>query len=246
MESLLGIHSHLQDQIRSSKFAEWVYDCALPPLVLYAFFTGSAAALRRWLEISPRNAVTVLDTHDGIGVIDVGPDRQRAGLLNPLQIDQLVEGIHDATGGQSRLATGAAASNLDIYQVNSTYYSALGCDDDRYLLARLTQLLVPGIPQVYYAGLLAAPNAMDLLERTGVGRDINRPYYSAEDIVRQLGRPVVAALLSILRWRNSEPAFAGRFTLLESPDSEVALRWETIDRQLDARIDFEAVEFEVK
>ena len=34
-------------------------------------YTGDASALKRWLAIRPHNAVTVLDTHDGIGVVDV-------------------------------------------------------------------------------------------------------------------------------------------------------------------------------
>mgnify|MGYP000700696135 CR=1 FL=1 len=36
------------------------------------------------------------------------------------------------------------------YQVNATYYSALGEDDRRMLLARALQLFMPGKPQVWY------------------------------------------------------------------------------------------------
>lgn len=35
-------------------------------------------ALVERLRVRPANAITVLDTHDGIGVIDVGPDKTRA------------------------------------------------------------------------------------------------------------------------------------------------------------------------
>nr|UVY99314.1 sucrose phosphorylase [Agrobacterium fabrum] len=52
------------------------------------------------------------------------------------------------------MATGTAASNLDLYQVNCTYYDALGRNDDDYLIARAIQFFAPGIPQVYYVGLL--------------------------------------------------------------------------------------------
>ena len=94
------------------------------------------------MKVRPGNAVTVLDTHDGIGIIDVGPDghdQSRPGLLTPAQTDQLVTTIHDNSGGTSRLATGTAASNVDLYQVNCTFYDALGADDHRYLLARALQ-----------------------------------------------------------------------------------------------------------
>ena len=45
------------------------------------------------------------------------------------------------------------------YQISCTAYDAVGRDDRRYLLARALQLFVPGIPQVYYVGLLAGRNA---------------------------------------------------------------------------------------
>jgi hypothetical protein len=68
------------------------------------------------------------------------------------------------SGGQSREATGAAASNLDLYQVNCTFYDALGRDDGAYLIARAIQFFLPGVPQVYYVGLLAGENDMALLQ----------------------------------------------------------------------------------
>nr|UVY99701.1 sucrose phosphorylase [Agrobacterium fabrum] len=157
MEVLVEIHSYYRDQIEIARKVDRVYDFALPPLILHSLFTGDATALARWLEISPRNAITVLDTHDGIGVIDVGAHSDgRPGLLEPQAIDNLVEEIHRRSEDQSRLATGTAASNLDLYQVNCTYYDALGRNDDDYLIARAIQFFAPGIPQVYYVGLLGA------------------------------------------------------------------------------------------
>ena len=64
----------------------------------------------------------------------------------------------------------AAYNNLDIYQVNTTYYSALGNQDDAYLLARAIQFFAPGIPQVYYVGMLAGCNDLELLEATKEGQ----------------------------------------------------------------------------
>jgi sucrose phosphorylase len=45
----------------------------------------------------------------------------------------LVERIHAIT---PTAASGAAACKLDLYQVNSMFYDALGEDDRAYLLAR--------------------------------------------------------------------------------------------------------------
>ncbi|KAE8763071.1 sucrose phosphorylase [Georgenia thermotolerans] len=227
MEVLVEVHSHFERQIEIARRVDRVYDFALPPLLLHALFTGDAAPLRRWLQIRPANAVTVLDTHDGIGVVDVGPDQiapDRPGLLTPDQLDALVEGIHARSGGQSRQATGWAASNVDVYQVNCTYYDALGADDDAYLLARAVQLFTPGIPQIYYVGLLAGHNDMDRLARTGVGREINRHHYGAEEIVADLRRPVVRRLLELIALRRTHPAFGGTCAVT-GDGGHVVLTW---------------------
>jgi len=228
IEPLVEIHAHYEEQLRTARAAPWIYDFALPPLALHALFTGRAEALGRWLRIRPHNAVTVLDTHDGIGVLDVGPDqrdRDRSGLLAPEQIDELVETIHRNSDGASRLATGSAASNVDLYQVNTTYYDALARDDHAYLIARLLQVFLPGVPQIYYVGLLAGTNDLDLLERTGVGRDINRHRYLPHEIDEALARPVVQQLMALLRLRNTHPAFGGEWTLITAEGSRVAMEW---------------------
>jgi sucrose phosphorylase len=229
IEVLVEIHSYHQRQIEVAQRVDWVYDFALPPLVLHALFNGKAAALKRWIGIRPRNALTVLDTHDGIGIIDIGADAAdragRPGLVPPAELDALVEQIHSASGGGSRRATGAAASNLDLYQVNCTFYDALGRDDEAYLAARAIQFWLPGVPQVYYVGLLAGENDLSLLERTQVGRDINRPYYTRAEIDAALQRPVVRRLCELIRLRNTHPAFGGDFELLASGDGELVLRW---------------------
>ena len=229
LEVLVEVHSHVDVQKRVADHADHVYDFALPPLVLHALGQGDPAALLRWLDERPRNAITVLDTHDGIGVIDVGADQrdhELAGLLDGGQIDALVEGIHARSGGGSRRATGAAASNVDLYQVNFPLYDALGRNDDAYLIARAIQLLTPGLPQVYYVGLLAGTNDIALLERTGVGRDVNRHAYTRAQLDAALERPVVRALLSLIRLRGEHPAFAGRCAWGRPGPTELELAWE--------------------
>jgi len=172
----------------------------------------------------------VLDTHDGIGIIDIGADASdregRPGLVPPAELDALVERIHHHSGGSSRRATGAAASNLDLYQVNCTFYDALGRKDSAYLVARAIQFFMPGVPQVYYVGLLAGENDLALLEKTGVGRDINRHHYTAAEIAAALQRPVVARLLELIRLRNTHPAFGGSFSVIDAADEHLVMRWQ--------------------
>lgn len=244
MEVLVEIHSYYQQQVEIAKRVDRVYDFALPPLVLHTLFTGNPRALKAWLAISPRNAITVLDTHDGIGVIDVGADHadpsKRPGLLQPSEIDVLVEKIHTNSAGQSRQATGAAASNLDLYQVNCTYYDALSRNDRDYLWARAIQFFAPGTPQVYYVGLLAGANDMELLGRTLVGRDINRHFYSRDEVEAALRRPVVQKLIELIRFRNSHPAFEGTFSLPESSGHVFVAEWKNQRHHARLEIDFTA------
>jgi sucrose phosphorylase len=229
IEVLVEIHSHYLEQIEIARRVDWVYDFALPPLILHTLYTRNAGALKQWLGISPRNAITVLDTHDGIGVIDVGSDptdrNGRPGLLSPREIDDVVETIHLRSNGESRQATGGAVSNLDLYQVNCTFYDALGRNDNEYLIARALQFFAPGVPQVYYVGLLAGSNDMKLLDRTRVGRDINRHYYTSREVADQLARPVVQGLLNLIRVRNGHRAFGGDFHLEPTSDDVVVLEW---------------------
>ncbi len=239
MEVLVEIHSHYAQQVQIAKQVDCVYDFALPPLVLHSLFSRDATALRHWLTVRPQNCVTVLDTHDGIGVIDVGAGPGgEAGLLSPAEIDRLVETIHSRSNGESRMATGAAANNLDLYQVNCTFFDALGRRENEYLIARALQFFVSGIPQVYYVGLFAGTNDMDLLARSRVGRDINRHFCTPAEIHASLDKPVVRRLMDLMRLRNSHTAFAGE-AQIEMPNArrlsimwKQAEHWATLDVDL--------------
>ena len=243
MEVLVEVHGHHQEQIEIARQVDRVYDFALPPLVLHALYRRDAAPLKRWLEMRPHNAVTVLDTHDGIGIADIAARRSpppAPGLLPAKDIEALVETIHERSGGASRPASGAGAANLDASQINCTFYDALGRRDGEYLIARAVQCFVPGVPQIYYVGLLAGHNDMELLRRTGVGRDVNRHYYAAEEVRRELTRPVVRSLLELLRLRNAHPAFHGRFHIGTAAPHRLVLEW--VNGDDTARLDVDLSE----
>lgn len=236
---LLEIHGHYLQPIEAARTVDFVYDFALPPLVIHALTTADAGPLTRWFEVRPPNVVTVLDTHDGIGIVDVGPAGEKPGLLTATQLDALVETIHANSGGSSRKATGAAASNLDLYQVNCTFFDALGADERRYASARAIQLFTPGIPQLYYVGLLAGHNDLELLARTGVGRDINRHYYTRTEVRAAVATPLVRAILALVRLRRDHPAFTGRFSY-ETSGSTLRLAWAADGARLELTIELDS------
>ncbi len=234
LKVLPEVHGHYTTQIKLSQTpgVDFVYDFQLPILVLHTLFAADTTALKKWIEIRPRNIISTLDTHDGLPIPDV------ADLLTAKQIEAVVEQIHRNGGNDTLRASGKNSDNVDIYQINCTYYSALGENDDAYIAARAIQLFLPGKVQIYYVGLLAGRNDVQLLEKTGVGRDINRHFYSPEEIISELKRPVVRRLLKLIRLRVEHPAFAGKFKALSGRKKNILrLRWDNADKYCELILD---------
>lgn len=200
-EILPEIHEHYTIPMKIADKGFWIYDFALPVITLHALFNHTGKYLKKWLEMCPMKQFTTLDTHDGIGIVDV------KDLIPDDEIENVKEQMYARGANVKKIYSSEAYNNLDIYQVNTTYYSALGNSDKAYLLARAIQFFAPGIPQVYYVGLLAGENDIELMERTKNGRDINRHYYTAEDIDKEQGREVVRKLKELMELRNSHAAF---------------------------------------
>ena len=60
---------------------------------------------------------------------------------------------------------------------------------------------------------------MELLENTKEGRNINRHYYSNEEIAQEVERPVVQSLLKLFSFRNNSQAFDLEGSIeVETPD----------------------------
>ncbi|EAE0858323.1 sucrose phosphorylase [Listeria monocytogenes] len=214
MELLPEIHEHYSIQMKIANHDYYIYDFALPMVMLYSLYSGRVERLAKWLEMSPMKQFTTLDTHDGIGVVDA------RDLLTDEELDYTSAELYKIGANVKKIYSSEKYNNLDIYQINSTYYSALGDDDKSYLLARVIQCFAPGIPQIYYVGLLAGKNDIDLLEETKEGRNINRHYYTIDEIKNEVKRPVVKALCNLLRFRNTSEAFDLEGSIeIETPSS---------------------------
>lgn len=233
------IHEHYTMQKRIAEKDYYVYDFALPMLLIHAIYYGQTKYLKHWLEICPRKQFTTLDTHDGIGVVDV------KDLLPDEEIDRTKEDIFQYGANVKKIYNTASYNNLDIYQINCTYFSALGDDDQSYLLSRAVQFFAPGIPQVYYVGLLAGRNDIKLLEETKVGRNINRHYYEIDEIDREVERPVVQKLLKLMEFRNTHEAFDGSFELLECGENELEVKRQNGEQWAVLKADFVTKKFTI-
>jgi sucrose phosphorylase len=231
VEILPEVHEHYSFHQKIADHGYWTYDFALPMLMLHTLYHHTSTRLKHWLNICPRRQITTLDTHDGLGVVDV------AELMTDEEIEQTVNGMYEKGANTRKIYSGPEYQNLDIYQVNCTYYSALECNDDSYMAARTIQFFAPGIPQVYYVGLLAGENDIELVERTKNGRDINRHPYSLDEIAENIKKPVVQRLLRLMEFRSNYPAFKGKFSIEESPDDQVHLTWSLPPYTTQAHID---------
>lgn len=222
IELLLEIHAHRDILMKLAAKGYHVYDFALPALLLHSFQSASSSKLRDHLLSSPRNQFTMLDCHDGI---PIWPDLE--GILSAAEIGQVVNACLAHGANLSQVRTGRKANDvLDTHQVNCTYLDALGRDADAYIAARAIQFFVPGVPQVYYVGLLAGENDYEAVEATGVGRAINRHNFSLSEIDAALEKSTVKRLLVLIRLRNEHLAFNGSFSLEESGKSSIVMKWQ--------------------
>lgn len=219
-ECLPEVHDHTSYQYAISRLGMHPYGFALPPLLLYSLLDADSVHLKNWLRMCPRNLITVLDTHDGICIPDV------EGVLPHEKIRALIDNIDSRSADPILRRSAANIHSVGaIYQLTCTFYDALMQNDDAYIAARAIQFFTPGIPQVYYIGLLAGVNDNELMEKTGELRDINRAYYTLEGVDEAIEQPVVQRLLKLMRFRSNYPAFDGEFELNYSNDSSVAMTW---------------------
>ncbi|MDY6830566.1 MAG: sucrose phosphorylase, partial [Thermodesulfobacteriota bacterium] len=239
VQLLPEVHEHYTYQLKLAEKGYWVYDFALPMLVLHTLYHHTNKRLLHWLRICPRRQFTTLDTHDGLGVVDV------ADLMSQEEIERTVDGLYEKGSNVKRIYSTADYQNLDIYQVNCTYYSALERNDDSYLAARTLQFYAPGIPHVYYVGLLAGENDAGLVEATRNGRDINRHNYTLDEITVAVEREVVQRLIRLMRFRSSYPAFDGGLVIEETPENRVALTWNMPPYTTTARVDLDSYRTEI-
>jgi sucrose phosphorylase len=219
------IHSRYEEKIHEklSEKGYMTYDFFLPGLIIDAFERNTNEVLIRWVrDIQEKGirVVNMLGCHDGIPLLDL------KGLLTDEQIQSLID-IVVKRGGYVKDLHGK--KNI-YYQVNATYYSALGEDDAKLILARAIQIFMPGKPQVWYLDLLAGKNDYAAVEKAGPSghKEINRTNLTLEKAFKELGEDVVLRQLSLLRFRNTFPAFGfdAKLIILDTTPGVLKLRWE--------------------
>jgi sucrose phosphorylase len=229
------VHAREEIQLGLSRRGSWIYDFILPYRILEALILRDPADLALYLATRPQRQVTVLDCHDGI---PVKPDLD--GLYEPDRVRRIVE-ICKARGGNVSPVYSPAHQDpdgFDVHQVRGTFYSLVDRDDDAYIAARAIQLFAPGVPQIYYVGLLAGENDVEAGARTGDGREINRHNYTRDEIRAAVATRVVVRLERLIRLRNSHAAFDGAFEVTRPSTGLVRLSRSHGDDVCSLDVDF--------
>jgi sucrose 6(F)-phosphate phosphorylase len=234
IELLPEVHSHYSIQYKLAEHGCWIYDFILPYTVLETLINKNSEDLRYYLKNRPHKQFTMLDCHDGV---PVKPDLD--DLIDTKEARKIVDVCIERGSNLSLILSDdhKAPDGFDVHQIRGTYYSMLNCDDDAYLAARAIQFFTPGVPQVYYVGLLAGENDYENAKKTGDGREINRHNYSLEEIEQSLGKPVVQRLVKLIKFRNEHPAFNGEFNVLDSNNDVISLSWQNNDAKCTLFID---------
>ncbi|MCB8991212.1 MAG: glycosidase [Ardenticatenaceae bacterium] len=238
------IHSKYEDKthekLENKGFA--FYDFFFPGLVINALETGKNKHLIKWIrEVVESGFVTVnmLGCHDGIPLLDM------KGLLDDQSIDEMI-GVILSRGGMVKDLYGPDGKKISYYQVNATFFSALDEHHKKFLLARAIQMFMPGIPEIWYLDLFAGTNDHEAAQKGG-HKEINRTNLSMSDIEARLQTSIVQEQLSLLRFRNTFPAFGfdSDLTIQDSDEHQLHLVWSKDGYVASLRADLRSYEYEI-
>ncbi|MCH4890843.1 glycosidase [Acidaminobacter sp. JC074] len=225
IELLPEIHSKYEEKLHEEICEKGflTYDFFLPGLIIDALERSTNEVLIKWInDIQSKGlkVVNMLGCHDGIPLLDL------KGLLSDDQIEDLIKIVVDRGGYVKELH---GKKNM-YYQVNATYFSALGEDEKKMKLARAIQIFMPGKPQVWYLDLFAGTNDYEAVKRGGAGshKEINRTNLSLEDIESRLENDLVNEQIELLKLRNTHKAFGfdSKLTLTQSENHLLEMKWE--------------------
>ena len=172
--------------------AQLIYNFALPPLVLHAFYSRNSSVLTKWAQSLKKVSDTAtyfnfLDSHDGVSL---------QGAMNILG-DEGIEVIekHAVDHGGIISYKDKGDGTKVPYEVDITWFSAINKDDGkesldsqikRFLASRSIALVLMGIPGVYLHGLLGSKNDTEAVMEGQSARSINRKTLKKGALIKTL------------------------------------------------------------
>jgi len=237
------VHAHYKTARKLSEMGWYTYDFILPYRILEALLLGESEALVKHLQTSPGRQITTLDCHDGL---PVKPDVD--DLYDPAKAKK-VTALCAERGAEFSLILSDEHKDedgFDVHQICGTLYDMLCREDDALIAARAIQLFAPGIPQIYYVGLLAGVNDRDRFRFTGDVRELNRHNYTQAEIDMEIQRPVFKRLAELIRFRNECPAFSGEPKALSLEKNGLSIRWDGSGETCELRVNLTEMVCEIQ
>ncbi|WP_400076670.1 glycosidase [Winogradskyella sp. R77965] len=243
--------ANLHDEVAERGFQ--IYDFFLPGLMIHTIEKKSSTALLKWAqEIIDKSysVVNMLGCHDGIPVLDLKGKAingiYNKGLLEDSDIDFIMETVI-GRGGKVKNLYGPNGKKISYYQVNATFFSALGEDSKKMLLARAIQLFMPGIPQIWYLDIFEGKNNYEAVEKAGEGghKEINRTTLTISEIKEGLKKETVLKQLELIRLRNIHNAFRGDMSIQQSKPSEIDILWENGEDFANLKVDLNLLTYDI-
>jgi sucrose phosphorylase len=222
---------HLHDEV--AKEGYYIYDFFLPGLTIHTIENANSKALLSWAkEIIDKGYKTVnmLGCHDGIPVLDLKGKEVNGvynkGLLEDAEIEGIMNKIMER-GGRVKNLYDPSGKKISYYQVNATFFSALGEDEQKLLLARAIQMFMPGIPQIWYLDVFAGKNNYEAADKGGSAghKEINRTTLTLQDVQDGIKEEIVLKQLELIRLRNTSKAFSGTVKINQTADYEIDILW---------------------
>jgi len=237
------IHASYEEKIyeKIANKGYMTYDFFLPGLIIDAFEQQSGEVLKRWAdELVEKNiqVVNMLGCHDGIPLLDL------KGLISEERIQSVIDTVVKRGGYVKDLH---GQKNV-YYQVNATYYSALGEEDKRMLLARAIQIFMPGKPQVWYLDLFAGKNDHEAVKRAGAGghKEINRTNLTTKEMEAGLQRDIVLKQLEMLIFRNTFTVFSNESDFsMKCSGSKLFIEWKNKEERAVIKADLSDFNFDI-
>ena len=242
---------NLHDEVAEKGYR--IYDFFLPGLMIHTLEKGNNKALLKWAkEIIDKDYKTVnmLGCHDGIPVLDLKGKEVKGeyhkGLLEDEEIEDIMNIILER-GGRVKNLYDPSGKKISYYQVNATFFSALGENEQKLLLARAIQLFMPGIPQIWYLDIFAGRNNYEAADQAGSGghKEINRTTLSLNDVEQGLKTDVVKNQLKLIRLRNTSKAFSGNVKINNSLESEIDIKWSNNGNVVQLLADLKTYKFTI-
>ncbi len=199
--------------------AHMVYNFALPPLVLYAFYTKDTTKLTEWAaNLKPVSETTTffnfLDSHDGVGLMAV------KDILSHQETNFLVQRAREH-GGYVSYKTDQDGKEAP-YEINITWFSALNREDgtghlDRqikiFISSRAIALVLQGVPGIYLHSFFGTMNDIDEARCPVSKRDINRAVIDYNTLVNAIDDPntltskIIRKFNALIAIRTKQRAF---------------------------------------